>query len=248
VPSPKSQTNCLSGNTLLIRGHFYPRGRDTPECRTGLDQDVSSADEIGVAPVIAGESNVPALPYAKVGAFMARLRKEPSTRARALEFTILCASRLGEVLGARWGEIDLKARLWTIPAERMKMREEHNVALSEAACAILQAIKGDTTPHPSTLVFTNRVCKTDLLKLARRLQPDMPEVTVHGFRSCFRDWVSDETDHAREVAEHALAHKVKGVEGDYRRGTALKKRRIMMDDWAKFCAAAPADSAIDQVA
>ena len=76
----------------------------------------------------------------------------------------------------------------------------------------------------------------------------MPEVTVHGFRSYFRDWVSDETDHAREVAEHALAHKVKRVEGDYRRGTALKKRRVLMAEWAEYCTAASAESAIVQVA
>ena len=94
-------------------------------------------------------------------------------------------------------------------------RFKHNVPLSEAACAVLLAVKGDTIPHPSALVFTNpvglQIGDTVLLKLARRLEPDMPEVTVHGFRSCFRDWVSDETDHAREVAEHALAHKVKGL-------------------------------------
>jgi len=132
------------------------------------------------------------------------------------------------------------------------MREEHNVLLSEAACAVLWPIKGDTIPHPSALMFTNpgglQIGDTVLLKLARRLRPDMAEVTVHGFRSCFRDWVSDRTDHARAVAEHPLAHKVKGVEGDYRRGSALKKRRIMLEDWAKFCAAVPAESAIDQVA
>ena len=108
----------------------------------------------------------------------------------------------------------------------------------------------DSNHENAVLVFTNRVglqlADTMLLRLARRLQPDMPELTVHGFRSTFRDWVSEETNHAPEVAEHALAHKVKGVEGDYRRGTALKKRRALMEDWARYCAAAPAE--MNQVA
>jgi integrase len=174
---------------------------------------------------------------------MNRLRADPSPKARALEFIILCASRLGEVQGARWGEFDLKAKIWTISASRMKGRQEHNVPLSDAAIAALMAVKGDAIPHPSALVFANRVglrvCKTDLLRIARCVQPDMPEITVHGFRSSFRDWVGDETNHAPETAEHALAHKIKGVEGDYRRGTALKKRRVLMADWAAYCAGKP---------
>ena len=122
--------------------------------------------------------------------------------------------------------------------------------LSDAACAILEAIKGDTIPHPNALIFTGqtgrRLADSSLLKLARRIEPG---ITVHGFRSCFRDWVGDETEHRREIAEFALAHKVVGVEGNYRRGKALKKRRRLMEDWAQYCATIPAESAAaDQVA
>ena len=126
-------------NFAAVKG-YRPKGPNPAAWKDNLE--VSLARPSKVTSVV----NHPALPYAKVGAFMARLRKDPSFKARALEFIILCASRAGEVLGARWREIDLKARLWTIPAERMKMRKEHNVALSEAACAILQAIKGDKPP------------------------------------------------------------------------------------------------------
>jgi len=132
----------------------------------------------------------------------------------------------------------------------MKGREEQNVPLSDAACATLRAIKGDTIPHPNALIFTGwtgrRLADSSLLKLARRIEPG---ITVHGFRSSLRDWVGEETEYRREVAEFALAHKVLGVEGDYRRGTALKKRRRLMEDWAQFCAAGPAESAdADRVA
>jgi integrase len=230
-------------NFAAVKG-LRPKGPNPAAWKDNLEVDLAKPSK--VTPVV----NHPALPYTRAPAFMARLRDDHSVAARALEFTILCASRAGEVFGARWGEFDLKARLWTIPANRMKGRETHNTPLSDRACAILTAIKCDTIPHPSALVFTNRVglqlADTMLLRLARRLQPDMPELTVHGFRSTFRDWVSEETNHAPEVAEHALAHKVKGVEGDYRRGTALKKRRALMEDWARYCAAAPAE--MNQVA
>ena len=114
----------------------------------------------------------------------------------------------------------------------------------------MQAIMGDTIPHPETLIFAGRtgrrLADSSLLKLARRIEPG---ITVHGFRSCFRDWVGDETEHRREIAEFALAHKVVGVEGNYRRGKALKKRRRLMEDWAQYCATIPAESAAaDQVA
>jgi integrase len=229
-------------NFAAIKG-YRPKGQNPAAWKDNLE--VSLAKPSRVTPVV----NHPALPYAKIGAFMAELRKNPSIVARALEFTILYASRVGEVRFARWSEIDLKARLWTIPASRMKAREEHNVPLSERACAILEAIEGDTIPHPATLVFNKmgrRLALNAALKLACQMEPG---ITLHGFRSTFRDWVGDETEHRREIAEFALAHKVVGVEGDYRRGKALRKRRRLMEDWAQYCATIPAESAdADRVA
>jgi integrase len=183
--------------------------------------------------------NHPALPYANIPEFMSRLRADPSVKARALEFVILTASRLGEVLGVRFGEIDFKTKVWTVPASRMKGRRDHSIPLSDRAIAVLMSACGDATPHPSVLVFTNRrgmrFNKMDLIRLTRQIWPEMPTATLHGMRSTFRDWCGDETDHPREVAEAALAHKTKGVEGAYRRQTALAKRRLLMIEWSQFC-------------
>ena len=231
-------------NFAAVKG-YRPRGQNPAAWRDNLE--VSLAKPSLVTPVI----NHPALPHAQIPEFMARVRAEESTKARALEMVVLCASRVSEVIGARWSEFNLTDRLWTIPASRMKTREEHNVPLSDAAIAVLMAVRGDAIPHPNNLVFPNprgmKWQKTDILKVARKIWPDMintPEgpraITVHGLRSSFRDWVGEEdTGHAGEVAEHALAHVVKGVEGDYRRGKALKKRRRLMADWAAFCASQP---------
>ncbi|MGE5565879.1 MAG: tyrosine-type recombinase/integrase [Parcubacteria group bacterium] len=175
-----------------------------------------------------------ALPFDALPAFMERLRGLEAVSARALEFTILTAARTSEVLGATWDEIDLEKRIWTVPGGRMKMRAEHQVPLSDAAVKLLEGLKelGGKWVFPGTLA-DKPLSNMSMQMLLRRMK--VP-VTPHGFRSTFRDWAGEATDHSREVAEAALAHKVGNeVERAYRRGNSLEKRRVMMADWATYC-------------
>ncbi len=177
-----------------------------------------------------------AMPFADVPHFMARLRKRDAVAALALEFTILTAARTNEALGARWDEIDLKQGVWTVPAARMKGGRAHRVALSRRALAILKKLDAARTGE---YVFAGRRPGKPLSGMAmemilRRMKAD--HVTVHGFRSSFRDWCGEVSTFPREVAEAALAH----VAGDqteraYRRGDALEKRRELMEAWATYC-------------
>jgi integrase len=174
----------------------------------------------------------PAMAYEKVPAFVRTLRTREATAARALEFLILTAARSGEVLGARWSEIDLERGIWTLPAERMKAGREHRVPLSTRVMEILQEM---TALREGDLVFPNRggrpLSNMAMEMLLRRMK--VGNVTVHGFRSSFRDWAAEETPFAREIAEAALAHVVGDMtERAYRRGDALEKRRQLMQAWA----------------
>ena len=183
-----------------------------------------------------------ALPYKDLSPFMADLRKRAGTAARALEFAILTAARTSETLGMVWAELDLEGKVWTIPAERMKAGESHEVPLSEAVVAILEAVKPQKD-DPSQKVFTNGK-GTSLSNMAMTLvlrRMGRSDITVHGFRSTFRDWAGEETSYPREVAEMALAHQVGGkTERAYRRGRSLDKRRSMMEAWSKFAGSAAA--------
>ena len=175
-----------------------------------------------------------AMPYAELPAFLIALRARPAMAARALEFAILTAARTGEVLGARWQEMDLEARIWMVPAERMKAGREHRVPLSDAAVAILKAIY-----RTGDLVFP--LSNMALLMLLRRMGHG--ELTAHGFRSTFRDWASETTNHPRDVVEMALAHAIADkTEAAYRRGDLFEKRRRLMVEWEAYCGAAPADA------
>lgn len=162
-----------------------------------------------------------ALPWQDIKPFMAALRKEEGISARALEFAILTACRSGEVRGAEWGEIDLKARIWTIPAARMKMGREHRVPLSSQAIGLLNLLpKMDDDP---TVFLSGKQGKPlsdmALIAVLRRMKVD---AVPHGFRSTFRDWAGESTSYPREVCEHALAHKLAdGVEAAYQRGDPL---------------------------
>jgi integrase len=180
-----------------------------------------------------------ALPYADVPTFMAQLRDKSGVSARALEFAILTAARVGEVIGARWSEMDLQSRVWTVPGERMKAGVEHTVPLSTRALEILNVRDRDS----GELVFPGRRGVLDTQSIRNMLESIHTGITIHGFRSSFRDWCGDETNFAREVAEAALAHKVgDGTEQSYRRGSAIERRRKLMDAWAAYCARAPAKS------
>jgi integrase len=180
----------------------------------------------------------PALPYPEIAAFMADLRRQTSVAARALEFTILTAARTSEVIGARWDEINTAERMWIVPGQRMKAAREHRVPLSDAALAIVKAM---AAIRQSDFLFPGQsagrpLSNMALLMLLRRM--GYADLTVHGFRSSFRDWCAERTAFPAEVAEMALAHSVGDkVEAAYRRGDLLQKRRQLADAWAKFCAA-----------
>lgn len=173
-----------------------------------------------------------ALPYQDAAAFLVDLRKEPGEAARALEFAILTAARSGEVRGATWAEIDLGAKLWIVPADRMKASKEHRVPLTDAALALFKNRKRTNGP-----IFPGAKGKplSDMAfsALLRRMKR---EVTAHGFRSTFRDWAGELSQFPREVIEHALAHQLKDkAEAAYARGDLLAKRRLLMEAWAEHC-------------
>jgi len=182
----------------------------------------------------------PSLPYAEVPAFMADLRKQDGTAARALEFSILTAARTGEVIGTRPGEINQADKTWVVPAERMKARKPHRVPLSPRAIEIVSAL---IRQHPGEYVFPGArpgraLSNMAMLALLKRMKRE--DITAHGFRSSFRDWCAESTNHPREVAEAALAHTVESkTEAAYRRGDVLEKRRRLMADWARYCTSPP---------
>jgi integrase len=164
--------------------------------------------------------------------FMARLRDKSGMGARALEFAILTAARSGEVRGAVWSELDLAAALWIVPAQRMKSGREHRVPLSKPAVTLLRTLpkgKPDDSVFPG---LRGPLSDMSLTAVLRRMNVD---ATAHGFRSTFRDWASEHTNHTSEVAEMALAHAVGDkVEAAYRRGNLFEKRVLLMSDWAMF--------------
>lgn len=178
-----------------------------------------------------------AMPYVQVRDFYGKLKRRPATAARALEFVILTAARTGEVIGMTWGEVDFENRLWTIPALRMKAEVEHSVPLTDRAMALLNALKPKNL-EPHRLVFPaqrgGKLSNMAMSMLLRRM--DIDGITVHGFRSSFRDWAGEETNFERETVEMALAHTISNkAERAYRRGRALAKRRALMEAWASYC-------------
>ena len=183
-----------------------------------------------------------AIPHAQVAAFMAQLRAQDSVSARALELTILTAARSGEVLGALWDEFDLQARIWTVPAGRMKAGKPHRVLLSDAAVAVLheaQAVKVSEFVFPG-LKYARPLSNMSMVQLMRRMSV---RATPHGFRSCFKDWASESTSYATGVVEISLAHSVgSAVEQAYARSDLLAKRAQLMATWASYCAQSPATS------
>jgi len=174
-----------------------------------------------------------AMPYESVPAFFAALHQREAIAALALEFTILTAARTGEVIGAKWDEIDLDKAVWTIPANRMKAGKEHRVPLSLPAVEILKSTQELRKENLFPAVRGRALSGMAMAMLLRRMDVD---ITVHGFRSSFRDWCAECTSYAHEVAEMALAHTIDNkVERAYRRGDLFEKRRRLMDDWAAYC-------------
>lgn len=167
---------------------------------------------------------------------MSKLRERDAIAARALEFVILTAARTNEVLQATWVEVDLESAIWTIPPGRMKAGKEHRVPLSAQATLVLESM---AIHRENDLIFPGMkrgrsLSNMTMLKVLERL--GYPDLTVHGFRSTFRDWGAERTNYPNEVVEMALAHSISNkVEKAYRRGDLFDKRRRMMDDWANFC-------------
>jgi integrase len=194
-----------------------------------------------------GLTHFAAMAYADVPAFVRRLRAEEGVAPRALETLLLTASRTAEIIGAKWSEIDFVARTWTVPIARLKTgkktQKPHIVPLADRVVEIFDEM-GEI--RSSAYVFPGSrdnapLGDMALLRVLRRM--GYADLTVHGFRSSFRDFSGDQTHAAREVCEAALGHLVLGVEGAYRRGDALGKRRELMDAWANFCTSAPGDDA-----
>jgi integrase len=206
-------------------------GENPARCRGHLDLLLPKRSKISV-------KHHAALPFTQVATFMASLSKRPAVAARALEFTLLTAARSGESRGMTWAEVDLEAKLWTVPASRMKASATHEVPLSDAALAVLVAMQ-EGGLKPTDFVFPaprgGSLSDMALSQLLKRM--DRGDITVHGFRSTFRDWAGETTQFGREEVEMALAHTVaSSVERAYRRGRALEKRRELMAAWAAYCA------------
>lgn len=186
----------------------------------------------------ATSGNHPALPYAEMAGFMRLLKAQTGLGALALELTILTAARTGEVIGAKWSEIDKEKAIWTIPAERMKAGKAHAVALSKQALALLTKLEDMPRPAGNDYLFAGRgqksISNMAMLQLLKRMK--CAGITVHGFRSSFRDWAAEMTAYPSDVVEMALAHTIENkVEAAYRRGDLLEKRRRLMQEWAEFC-------------
>jgi integrase len=222
-----------------VRG--YREGENPARWRGHLDQTLPARHKVRKV------QHHAALPQAELPAFMIELRKRDGVAARALEFAILTAARTGEVIGATWDEIDLDEKIWIVPAERMKGKERHRVPLSDQAIALLNElprVEGSDHVFPGSR-DKRPLSNMALLMMLRRMDRD--DLTVHGFRSTFRDWAADTTGYANEVVEKALAHVVPyATEAAYRRGDMLERRRPLMDDWAAYCAPQPRQGSVVQ--
>jgi integrase len=184
----------------------------------------------------------PAMPYPVLPAFMVELRQRPDMTARALELAILTASRPGECLGMRWGEVDLGAALWTVPGARMKSGRPHRVPLSHRAVELLA-----TLPREGEFVFLGRRtgAKPHPMVLVTLLRRMGHTVTAHGFRASFKTWASERTNYPRELIEAALAHVIgDAAEQAYSRGDMLARRRQLMEAWSEFCSRPAAEAEI----
>jgi integrase len=213
-----------------VRG--YRTGENPARWRGHLDQLLPRRSKVRRV------QHHPALPYSDMTAFMGKLRQRPGMAALALEFLILTATRTGEVRGAKWSELDIPKKLWTIPAERMKAGVEHRVPLSIEAMDVLQRAI-ERRHRGSDYVFQGvkperPLTSNVMLWVLKRI--NRAGVTAHGFRSTFRDWAAETTNFPNQVVEMALAHTVENkTEAAYRRGDLLAKRFALMAAWASYC-------------
>jgi integrase len=183
-----------------------------------------------------------ALPFVEIPEFMSELRAREGVAARALEFTILTVARTGETIGAMWHEIDLKEKIWTIPAGRMKASKEHRVPLSNRALEILRALPREKK-NPFVFIGSRKGGLSNMAMASVLGRIGRDDITVHGFRSTFRDWAAERTAYPNHVVEMALAHVIGDkVEAAYRRGDLFAKRLRLIADWAKFVITKPAST------
>lgn len=210
-----------------VRG--YRKGDNPARWRGHLDKLLPKPGKV------AKVTHHPALSYQDIGEFMRQLRSDLGTAPRALDFTILTAARTSEVILAQWSEFDLDKNTWAVPAERMKARREHRIPLSKAAIAALKP-----SDVSDSFVFPghkrdSHLSNGAMLQVLKRL--GRSDITVHGFRSTFRDWCAESTNYPADVAEMALAHTLRDkTEAAYRRGDLFDKRARLMSDWASYCA------------
>ena len=219
-----------------VRG--YREGENPARWRGHLDKILPKPSKT------AHSTHYRALPYSELSPFMDALRQRDETPARALEFLILTAARTSEVTHATWDEADLEQGIWKIPKARMKSGRAHRVPLSDRARALLGDMN-ERQQGPFIFPSTRKagsLSNMAMLQLLGRM--NYGHVTVHGFRSTFRDWIAEQTAYPREIAEHALAHVISNkTEAAYQRGDLFLKRQKLMEDWATFCAAPPVKSA-----
>ena len=215
-------------SAALAEGHIKPPYDNPARWRGHLEHSLGKWKKLA-------RGHHAALPYANAPAFMAELRTRRALAARCLEFVILTAARSGEALGATWREIDLRQAVWTVPKERMKAGKEHRVPLSPAAMAVLEAVRPNS-PKPTDRVFgIDGAARSNMAMAMLLRRMERGDLTVHGWRSTFRDWAGDATGHAHQVIEAALAHVIQNkAEAAYRRSDAFDKRRALMNDWADF--------------
>ncbi len=210
--------------------HQYRSGENPARCKGHLDKLLPARSKVKK------EQHHAAQPWQDMSSLMTKLRQQEGMGARAVEFVVYTAARSGEVRGARWAEIDFKNVAWRVPADRMKAGKEHRVPLSAAAILVLSEARKLTPdcefifPGPSGKPLSDMT----LTKVLRRME--YAEVTVHGFRSSFRDWAAEATEYPSDLVEMALAHTISSkVEAAYRRGDMIEKRLALMEDWAKHC-------------
>jgi len=219
-----------------VRG--YRKGDNPARWRGHLDKLLPRPGKV------AKTKHHPALPFAQTGHFMQQLRKDTAIASRALEFLILTAARTNEVIRAHWSDIDLDGKVWVVPAEHMKANRAHRVPLSAASIATLKGVQG----LDDTYVFPGQKRDSHLSNAAMRQvlkRLDRASITVHGFRSTFRDWCAESTNYPADVAEMALAHALRDkTEAAYRRGDLFEKRARLMTDWARFCSKRMAPAAV----
>ncbi|RMD91187.1 MAG: site-specific integrase [Alphaproteobacteria bacterium] len=221
------------------------RGRDNPaRWRGHLDALLPAKTKVRAV------RHHAALPWTEIPAFMAALREREGIAARALELAILTAARSGEVRGMTWEEVDLGARVWNVPAQRMKAGRAHRVPLPERALAILREMETSRYEEEEFVFPGARRGRplSDMSLSAVLKRMGCTDITVHGFRSSFRDWCAESTAFPREVAEAALAHVVADkVEAAYRRGDLFAKRQRLMEAWAAYCQRSPAAATVGYI-